>query len=50
LLVLLTPRALENDDELRAASDELRQRMRSMSLESLSFPPRNESVAPGRKE
>ena len=34
LLVLLTPRALENDDELRAASAELRDRMRSLSLQS----------------
>lgn len=37
LLVLLTPRALENDDELRAASAELRDRMRSLSLESRPF-------------
>lgn len=34
LLVLLTPRALENDDQLRAASAELRQRMRSVTLPS----------------
>ena len=33
LLVLLTPRALENDDQLRAASLELRQRMRSMATQ-----------------
>ncbi|MBI3103018.1 MAG: type II secretion system secretin GspD [Burkholderiales bacterium] len=33
LLVLLTPRALENDDQLRAASAELRQRMRAISLQ-----------------
>jgi general secretion pathway protein D len=33
LLVLLTPRALENDDQLRAASAELRQRMRVISLQ-----------------
>ena len=32
LLVLLTPRALENDDQLRAASAELRQRMRAVTL------------------
>ncbi|MGP1691082.1 MAG: type II secretion system secretin GspD [Giesbergeria sp.] len=38
LLVLLTPRALEDDDQLRAASAELRQRMRSMSLDTLSLP------------
>lgn len=36
LLVMLTPRVMENDDELRAASEEMKQRMRSMSLE---FPP-----------
>ncbi|PVY58121.1 MULTISPECIES: type II secretion system secretin GspD [unclassified Simplicispira] len=34
LLVLMTPRALEDDDQLRAASAELRQRMRTMSLQS----------------
>jgi len=39
LLVLLTPRALEDDDQLRAASAELRQRMRSMSLQSLQIAP-----------
>lgn len=38
LLVLLTPRALENDDALRAASAELRDRMRSLSLQSPPFP------------
>ena len=38
LLVLLTPRALENDDELRAASAELRDRMRALSMESRPFP------------
>lgn len=38
LLVLLTPRALENDDELRAASAELRDRMRSLSLQSQPSP------------
>ena len=32
LLVLLTPRGLENDDQLRAASAELRQRMRAVTL------------------
>jgi len=37
LLVLLTPRALENDDELRSASAELRDRMRSLSLQSKPF-------------
>lgn len=35
LLVLLTPRALEDDDQLRAASVELRQRMRGVSLRDL---------------
>jgi len=38
LLVLLTPRALENDDDLRAASAELRDRMRSLSLQSQPSP------------
>ena len=38
LLVLLTPRALEDDDAVRAASAELRQRMRSLTLQyPLSF-------------
>lgn len=37
LLVLLTPRALENDDALRSASAELRDRMRSLSLQSSPF-------------
>ncbi|WP_246098983.1 type II secretion system secretin GspD [Tepidimonas thermarum] len=34
LLVLLTPRALEDDDALRAASTELRERMRTLSLQA----------------
>lgn len=34
LLVLLTPRALDDDDALRAASTELRERMRSLSLQA----------------
>ncbi|RYF47667.1 MAG: type II secretion system protein GspD, partial [Comamonadaceae bacterium] len=38
LLVMLTPRALENDDELRAASAEMRDRMRGLSLQSRPFP------------
>ena len=33
LLVLLTPRALEDDDQLRAAGAELRQRMQSLSMQ-----------------
>lgn len=33
LLVLMTPRALEDDEALRSASAEMRQRMRSMSLQ-----------------
>lgn len=33
LLVLLTPRALDNDDQLRSASVELRQRMRSIAAQ-----------------
>lgn len=32
LMVLLTPRALENDEQLRAASAELRERIRGLSL------------------
>jgi len=39
LLVLLTPRALENDDQLRAASAELRQRMRGIALQGPMAPP-----------
>lgn len=44
LLVLMTPRALEDDDQLRSASAELRQRMRAMSLQAPppAAPPRNE--------
>ncbi|AVO40727.1 type II secretion system secretin GspD [Simplicispira suum] len=49
LLVLLTPRMLENDDDLRAASAELRQRMRSMSLDTLSFPARSALPLPAAK-
>jgi general secretion pathway protein D len=41
--VLLTPRALENDDELRAASAELRQRMRAIALQPA---PREETKSP----
>lgn len=37
LLVLMTPRALEDDDQLRAASAEIRDRMRSLSLQSPSL-------------
>lgn len=33
LLVLLTPRALDDDDSLRAAGTELRERMRTLSLQ-----------------
>lgn len=39
LLVLLTPRALEDDDALRAASTELRERMRALSLQAPSARP-----------
>lgn len=48
LLVLMTPRALEDDDQLRAASNELRQRMRAMSLQSPPFAtvPREDAAAP----
>lgn len=34
LLVLMTPRALEDDDQLRSASAELRERMRSLALQA----------------
>lgn len=44
LLVLLTPRALEDDDQLRAASAELRQRMRAMSIQTT--PPSATTVTP----
>ena len=44
LLVLMTPRALEDDDQLRAASAEIRDRMRSLSSQSPSFPPRPQEV------
>ncbi len=50
LLVLLTPRVLENDDELRAASTEMRQRMRTMSLDNTAFPPPGDLVAPAGKQ
>lgn len=50
LLVLLTPRVLENDDDLRAASAELRQRMRTMSLDNTAFPPRGDLVAPAAQQ
>lgn len=48
LLVMLTPRVLEDDDALRSASVEFRQRMKTMSLQSItdSFRP-NEAPAPG---
>ena len=34
LLVLMTPRVLEDDDQLRSASAEMRERMRSLSLQA----------------
>lgn len=34
LLVLMTPRAIEDDDQLRSASAEMRDRMRALSLQS----------------
>jgi len=46
LLVLMTPRALEDDDALRSASAEMRQRMRSMSLQSAPSMDRNGSSGP----
>ena len=44
LLVLMTPRALEDDDQLRSASAEMRQRMRGISAESQPFKLRPEDV------
>lgn len=44
LLVLMTPRALEDEDSLRAASTELRQRMRAISTQ---FAPPNATPAIG---
>lgn len=44
LLVLMTPRALEDDDALRSASAEMRQRMRAMSAQS--FPLMERDIAP----
>ena len=46
LLVLMTPRALEDDDALRSASAEMRQRMRAMSLQSAPPVQRSETDAP----
>lgn len=43
LMVLLTPRALENDDQVRAASVEMRQRIRSLTLQD----PLSTPVTPG---
>lgn len=48
LLVLMTPRSLEDDDALRSASAEMRQRMRSMSLQSAPFVERNGVSAPAQ--
>ncbi|MCW8164485.1 type II secretion system protein GspD [Verminephrobacter aporrectodeae subsp. tuberculatae] len=49
LLVLMTPRALEDDDQLRAVSAEMRQRMRSMTLDSQSLGLRTEDVPAASK-
>ncbi|WP_426306364.1 type II secretion system secretin GspD [Acidovorax facilis] len=50
LLVLMTPRALEDDDQLRSASAEMRERMRSLSLQAqpLSFRPPDAPLQPSR--
>lgn len=50
LLVLMTPRALEDDDQLRSASAEMRERMRSLSLQAqpLSFRPQDAPLQPSR--
>ncbi|WP_010462575.1 type II secretion system secretin GspD [Acidovorax radicis] len=50
LLVLMTPRALEDDDQLRSASAEMRERMRSLSLQAqpMSFRPPDTPLQPPR--
>ncbi|MBD9395893.1 type II secretion system secretin GspD [Acidovorax sp. ACV01] len=50
LLVLMTPRALEDDDQLRSASAEMRERMRSLSLQAqpMSFRPADVPLQPWR--
>ena len=50
LLVLMTPRALEDDDQLRSASAEMRERMRSLSLQAqpMSFRPGDAPLQPWR--
>jgi general secretion pathway protein D len=50
LLVLMTPRALEDDDQLRSASAEMRERMRSLSLQAqpMSFRPPEAPLQPSR--
>jgi general secretion pathway protein D len=50
LLVLMTPRALEDDDQLRSASAEMRERMRSLSLQAqpMSFRPPDVQLQPSR--
>jgi len=45
LLVMLTPRILEDDDALRAASHEMRQRMRNLTAQTrLTAPPELETL------
>lgn len=50
LLVLMTPRALEDDEQLRSASAEMRERMRSLSLQAqpMSFRPPDAQLQPSR--
>lgn len=50
LLVLMTPRALEDDDQLRSASAEMRERMRSLSLQAqpMNFRPPDAQLQPSR--
>lgn len=50
LLVLMTPRALEDDDQLRSASAEMRERMRSLSLQAqpMNFRPGDAPLQPWR--
>ncbi|WP_291556622.1 type II secretion system secretin GspD [Comamonas sp. SCN 65-56] len=39
LLVVITPRVIEDDEALRAASAEMRERMRSLTLQNVLLPP-----------
>jgi general secretion pathway protein D len=47
LLVIITPRALYNEDDLREVSEEMREQVRFMEL--LDTPPATGSMAGGAK-